>query len=969
MYLKKYFLLFAAALFTLCGNVAAQQPFTYIVATDNSGQFTTVQAAVDACPVGEQRSLIFIKNGTYKEMVNVPKGKKISLIGESRDGVLITFDRNRGANGGFSDFKDVTTCQFYGEEMYVEGLTIENSSGNVGQAEAHYVGSDRQTYKNCKFIGYQDTQRTNNDARGYFKNCWIEGATDFIFGNGFMYYDDCTINCVKGGGYVTAPAEYSFVLKKSDNETKRILRFTYVFRNCDITSDTGVAEGDYYLGRPWKVNSGVYYLNCKMGKHINKRGWQEWGGSETTACFGEYGSKDLSGNLLDVSTRVDWSFQLAQADAEKFTPEFTFAKANSAVVYDPVSLCETLQGPIYVELKEGQLTWAEVKDAAGYIILKNGKFLAAVDGTTYSVEDASGKYSVKSIATHGALSRATLAEYADEKILKAFPTAEGFGKFAIGGRGGNVVAVTNLEDDTLGTIEGSLRWALKQYSSNFTVVFSVSGRIKLVAPLKIAKSNFTIAGQTAPGEGICISNHKVNFGGSSNFILRHIRFRVGQLDIAGNIIPENSFGAENCENFIIDHCTFGWSVEENMNTFDDHFHTVQWCIVHEGLYDAGHSKGARGYGCQWGGSSATYHHNLLANNSSRSPRFNGSRGSMAGQDLSVYLEYINNVNYNWGRRNSCYGGENTSGNLKYYGHEGNFLNNYYKPGPATPTDKHYFFSQSLAREGAKSKGPSKWHFSGNIMHGDAAVTADNWKGFDNGTEYPIEQIKVDTIIQTAGNHDLKKYWYEWNTYTYKGYETAADAFESVLSEAGAWPRDRIDSRIVKSVREGTALYGNKGIINLPSDAEDFITYDTFDLVIDNDNDGMDDSWELANGLNPGDGEDRNLKTELGYTALEVYLNSLVGESIEHSFSSVGLQTESADRRLGLVSSIVDNELQILGNDDLLGAYIYSVTGAKALSSKLEGTRTINVSDLTPGYYLVMVYTVNGEVKTAKFLKK
>lgn len=969
MCLKKYFSLFVMATLAFIGNVVAQQPFTYIVAADNSGQFTTVQAAVDACQAGEQRNLIFIKNGTYKEMVNVPKGKKISLIGESREGVLITFDRNRGANGGFTDFRDVTTCQFYGEEMYVEGLTIENSSGNVGQAEAHYVGSDRQTYKNCKFIGYQDTQRTNNDARGYFKDCWIEGATDFIFGNGFMYYDDCTINCVKGGGYVTAPAEYSFVLKKSDNSTGRILRFTYIFRNCDITADAGVVEGDYYLGRPWKENSGTYYLNCKMGKHINKKGWQEWGGNETTACFGEYGSRDYAGNLIDISARANWSFQLAQEDAEKFTPEFTFAKANSNIMYDPISLCKTLQGPAHVGLKDDQLTWTEVQGAVGYVILKNGNFVAAVDGTMYRIDDTSGKYSVKSVATHGALSRATLAENANEEILKAFPTAEGFGKFAIGGRGGKVVTVTNLEDDTLGTIEGSFRWALGQYSSDFTVVFAVSGRIKLVAPLKVAKKNFTIAGQTAPGEGICISNHKVNFGGSSNFILRHVRFRAGQVDIDGNIIAENSFGAENCENFIIDHCTFGWSVEENMNTFDDHFHTVQWCIVHEGLYDAGHSKGARGYGCQWGGSSATYHHNLLANNSSRSPRFNGSRGGQIGQDLSVYLEYINNVNYNWGRRNSCYGGENTSENMKFFGHEGNFLNNYYKPGPATPKEKHYFFSQSLAREGVKSRGASKWHFSGNVMYGDENVTSNNWNGFDNGTQYSIDEIRVDTIIATSGDHDQKKYWYDWDQYTYKNFETATDAYESVLAGAGAWPRDLIDARIVKSVREGTALYGNNGIIDVPSDAEDFIMYDTFDLVVDDDKDGMDDAWELANGLDPKNPEDRNLKTELGYTALEVYLNSLVGEGIKHDFSPVGLQDDLVDQKLRLLSSVVENELQILGDEELLGAYIYSATGTKVLSSNLEATRTISIDSLTSGYYLVVVYTANGGAKVAKFLKK
>lgn len=969
MHTKKYFLLFAATLVLSWTKLTAQQPFTYVVASDHSGDFSTVQAAIDACPEGDQRNIIFIRNGVYKEMVNIPKGKTISLIGESTEGVLITFDRDRGSGSEFTDFRDVTTCQFYGEDMYVEGLTIENSSGNVGQAEAHYVAADRQTYKNCRFLGYQDTQRTNTGARAYFKDCFVQGATDFIFGSGLMYYDNCTINCVKGGGYVTAPAEYAFVLRKNENAAGRILRVTYVFRDCDITADSDVEANSYYLGRPWKEYSGVYYLNCKMGKHIKPAGWKEWDGSESTACFAEYGSRDLAGNVLNTEQRVDWSFQMLQEDADMFTPAYTFNKANSTVTYDPITLCDKVPSPRYAEQTGAQLTWAKVDDAIGYVILKNGKFAAATTSTTYSIEDVQARYSIKSIAAHGALSMAVMAEKMDERTLKAFPTAEGFGKLATGGRGGKVVTVTNLEDDETGSIEGSFRWALNQYTSDFTVVFAVSGRIELVTPLKLNKKNFTIAGQTAPGDGICITKNKVNLGGSSNFILRHIRFRIGQTDVTGTILAENSLGAENCENFIIDHCTFGWSVEENINTFDDHFHTVQWCIVHEGLYNAGHPKGARGYGCQWGGSSATYHHNLLANNQSRSPRFNGSRGGTVGQDLSVYLEYINNVNYNWGSSGACYGGENTSENRKFFGHEGNFVNNYYKPGPATPAGTHYFFNQSLQRDGVTSLGPSKWHFSGNVMEGDDAVTTDNWKGFKNSTSYPIEDIKVDTVIQTTGDHDHQRYHYDWNAYTYKNYETAAEAYESVLNGAGAWPRDLIDTRIVKSVRDGSAPYGNRGIIDFPSQAEGELAYETFDLVVDGDGDGMDDAWELANGLDPNDPADGNELTELGYTALEVYLNSLVGENIKHEFSSVGIRNEGIDQRLELANTVVTDELRILCEEELAGAYIYTIHGNRIKGVNMEGISAFSVSDLDTGYYIVTVYTKAGEVRIAKFLKK
>lgn len=177
---------------------------------------------------------------------------------------------------------------------------------------------------------------------------------------------------MKGGGYVTAPAECAFFLRKTENATGRVLRVTYIFRDCDITADPDVAADTYYLGRPWKEYSGVYYLNCKMGKHIKPQGWTEWNGNEKSACFAEYGSCDLSGNMLDVSGRIDWSFQLAQEDAEMFTPAYVFDKANSRVPYDPVALCEKVQSPQYAEQSGKQLTWMSVKGAIGYVILKMG---------------------------------------------------------------------------------------------------------------------------------------------------------------------------------------------------------------------------------------------------------------------------------------------------------------------------------------------------------------------------------------------------------------------------------------------------------------------------------------------------------------------------------------------------------------------------------------------------------------------
>lgn len=460
----------------------------------------------------------------------------------------------------------------------------------------------------------------------------------------------------------------------------------------------------------------------------------------------------------------------------------------------------------------------------------------------------------------------------------AFPTAEGYGMWARGGRGGRVVEVTNLEDNANGTIEGSFRWALKQYSTEpVTIVFRVSGVIELVAQLRSSrKTGTTIAGQTAPGDGICIRGAKCNFGGSQNLIIRHIRFRIGLKELgngATEFIEGGSIGIENASNWIIDHCTFGWSGEENMTIYDNNLTTVQWCLVHEGLYDAGHGKGSRGYGSQWGGQTSTYHHNLLANNYSRTPRVNGARSN----DLNVLMDYVNNVNYNWGKANSAYGGD-----IDFNGktHRCNMINNYYKPGPVRPgTSSSYFVQSSFHSEQNTSK-IAQWYMNGNIMEGSAntAKNEDNALGLD-ASYYEKNGIDKSALIST------EPFVVPYNL----NVETAQEAYESVLLGVGAFPRDTVDRRVVGEVSTGIATYGGsvgalKGIIDRPSDAGGYPEYNTYNTITDADHDGMDDSWEAINGLDSTKAEDRNKITQSGYTCLEVYLNSLVDEHIDLDFS-------------------------------------------------------------------------------------
>lgn len=523
--------------------------------------------------------------------------------------------------------------------------------------------------------------------------------------------------------------------------------------------------------------------------------------------------------------------------------------------------------------------------------------------------------------------------------LVAFPGAEGFGKYTSGGRGGKVVYVTTLADDANGETEGSLRWAVKQFPDEpLTVCFAVTGEIRLVKDLRINRKNYTIAGQTAPGVGIVITHNKVNCGGSENFIIRNIRFRIGRNDVNGNIITQNAFGAENCSNYIIDHCEFGWSTEENMNTYDSHFITVQYCIVHEGLNSSGHPKGARGYGCQWGGSPASYHHNLLVNNNKRSCRFNGAQSN----DFVVYLDYINNVVYNFeGGSNGCYGGENTAklDSGEYNGlnsaHECNFINNYYKVGPNT-TNKKWFFSVEAARSGATSWGPSQWYLSGNVFDGVASATADNWSAISGKSPYAnVDTLRVDTLIRpktpwwrwTAdsiyGRYDFDKY-----AYAAESYQTAEEAYQTVLDTAGCFPRDHVGKRLIADTRAGLYTYvgsktGKKGILDTEEDAEGFYDYTVVAPQLDTDLDGMPDEWEIANGCDPNT-QDNNVRHASGYTMLEMYLDDAMHSKLpmdDGYQEPQGIESETGNPSLVTHKIIRNGQLFIQRGDKT-----YTVTG-------------------------------------------
>lgn len=936
----------------------------YTVAKDGSGDFLKIQDAIDAVQNG-QRGIIYIRPGIYEENVyagrSENKNKFISLIGEDKETTILTSSVDRGANNPNNKYYDCAALNVYTSRFYAENLTIRNTAGNVGQAEALFTNGDAHLFNNCILSGYQDTYKANSGGRGYFTRCLIEGATDFIYDGGLEWFEDCEIRCVQGGGYVTAAADASLTLTQALHPNLSVSPFYagLFFRNCNVTAEEGVKNGAYYLGRPWKEGCGTMFIHCKLGAHINTKGWKEWDGTENKCSYFEYGSKDPSGALINTASRVSWSHQATATEVEEYmNPEFLFAKFSD-VPFDYNYILKGAAVPMNFSLTSTGFSWESDDMAVAYIIYKDGKFAAITTSPAYSKETTDeAVYSVRSISRHGVTSPAVVAK--EPTQLLAFPTAEGFGKFTTGGRGGRVVTVTSLTNDGV----GSLRWAFSQYPGEpITIVFAVSGEIRLAEELNIKRSDWTLAGQTAPGEGIVITHNKVNVGGSQNFIVRNVRFRIGQRNTNDEILATNALGSENCSNYIFDHCSFGWSVEENMNTADSHFLTVQYCIVHEGLYNSGHSKGARGYGCQWGGSPATYHHNLLAHNKSRSPRFNGARG----EDYVVFMEYINNVNYNFGDAGGCYGGENTAAITEYNGlnsaHECNFINNYYKPGPASSSASSVkFVNSSYARSGATSWAPAKWYLSGNVIEGNSSASANNWNAMRAET-YSLAQIRSDERIVTATPY--YKYTvmggvgkYVPQQYMMYDYETAEQAYATVVTKAGTVNSDLIERRILKEAREGGATtYGGsstgkgKGIIDTENDCEGFYAYTTDYVVpIDSDKDGMPDSWESENGLDPMQQDNNTLNAD-GYTALEVYLNGLMGEKMDRNFTT-GLLHESMEQLQ--VSYHPENRMLYLSPSAIGGTlYVYSTSGLLLQVRQIDSV-ALSLADCPSGYALLQI---------------
>ena len=441
-----------------------------------------------------------------------------------------------------------------------------------------------------------------------------------------------------------------------------------------------------------------------------------------------------------------------------------------------------------------------------------------------------------------------------ESAAVAFPGAEGYGKYATGGRAGNVFIVSNLNDKG----PGSFREAAEAKGKRI-IVFAVSGTIHLETKLSI-KGDVTIAGQTAPGDGICLADNAVSLGGD-NIIVRYLRFRMGdkyqsQAGMVDGSGGDDAFGGFRRKNIIIDHCSLSWSTDEVFSVYGGDSTTLQWNLISEPLnysyhFETGDKDWERhGFGGIWGGLHLSAHHNLFAHCNNRTPRFNGIRHTP-----TEFVDYRNNVIYNWGG-NNIYAGE---------GGDYNIINNYYKYGPNTSKGVKYRIVNPGRNE---TIGFGRWYVDGNYVDEANDISKNNWPGIEMGNG-GTEQDKKNTIIERP--HSVLP----------MTTQTAEEAYESVLRSVGAsYKRDTLDQRIINDVKNRTGKFidvqgghPHGTVYELTINA--WPALKSVAAPADGDKDGIPDDWEKKNGLNPTDASDATkISSHKFYTNIEVYINSI-----------------------------------------------------------------------------------------------
>ncbi|MEI7028144.1 pectinesterase family protein [Paenibacillus sp. y28] len=809
------------------------------------GDFTTIQAAVNSISASNTaRTVIYIEPGTYREQVKIT-APYVSLVGAGRDKTKLVYDLS---NADFpNNALNGATLSVKADNFTAENMTFENDSlPEDGQAIAVLVNGDQAVFENVKFVGYQDTlyaglrETAPRVGRQYYHNSTIIGKTDYIYGPASAaVFDNVEAVSLGNGGFVTAAAT------KLDQPG-------LIFLNSRLLKDSTATQGTHYLGRPWQDYPTVRFINTYMDDHIHPDGWTTM--QVDPYLFAEYNS---TGPGASTTTRK-MSSQLTSEQANELTIPRVFEgwDPTKRVILPrtspEISLLTspgngegmngefTTSAVVSVEISgnDSGLNQAEYRINGGVWNAYTAEFELNVKGTytiDYRLVDADGN--------QGTIFTREIVIDPDALLrTPAFPGAEGGAMYATGGRGKEVYFVTTVEDydpSTEAPIPGSLRDAVSQ--GDRTIVFRVSGVIDLKTGLSFSNGNTTIAGQTAPGDGITLSGYPVAIGGKDggNLIIRYLRFRQGikQVGDAANVGGDN---------IIIDHCSFSWSSDETFSVREHRNITVQYSIISNSLNISIHGKGAHGYGAIWGGTNVTYHHNLIINHNSRNPRFDKQLKPL---EYPTKIDFRNNVVYNWGG-NSAYGGEAAMGI--------NIVNNYYKPGPNT-------FDNVRTRLVAPSgQDLSSWYIEGNKIEGYPVQSADNWLESVN-PDYGLSSIKRLTKAVVIPD----------STDPIGGPVTTDspdEAYAKVVASAGASlpRRDSLDAKIIHELVNGTGI-----VVNTIESDGGLPVLNSLPAPLDTDQDGIPDEWEQNNGLDMNDPTDGNQLAPSGFTYLELYMNSIV----------------------------------------------------------------------------------------------
>ena len=956
-----------------------------VVAADGSGDFNTVQGAVDFVPAGNtKRTVINVRRGTYTEIVYVASNKPfITVRGEDRAASVIQYANNNNFNP-----TSTTTRTMFGvdaPDFTLENITLHNTTPQGGsQAEAFRGNNNRIVLNRVNLKSFQDTlllQGQSNQG-GFVNESYIEGDVDFLWGSGAVYFRNTELKMLRTDAF------YTQVRNGAD-------RNGFVFVNCRLTRAPGITgayltridpdvplsptPAGYTNGFPF---SQVVFINTVMDAHVRPDPWRFDNPSNAVNAanypnirFWEYNSTRPDGTAVDVSQRHPVSRQLTAAEAAQWSdPSFVLggwspqtkltaavslsnlthnyngAPAAAVVKTEPSGLPVgvTYNGSPAPPTAIGTYTVVATVDDANYqgtatgtlvidrtpvvVTLSNlshtydGTPKAATAGTipagppvnvTYNGSAAPpvevGTYSV--VATindpnyRGGTS-ATLTIYAPgARPLRAFPGAEGAGAAAAGGRGGDVYHVTNLEDSG----PGSLREGVRTAMGPRTIVFDVAGTINLNSRLSINRSFLTIAGQTAPGDGITVAGFPTVISNVNNVVVRYVRFRMGDLKCPA--VQDDALWVDNARDVILDHVSASWSVDETLSVTDSDRVTVQWSLITESMKNSCHEKGAHGYGSliRYGSGVVTYHHNLYAHHDSRNPRLGDNVG----------LDFVNNVVYNWGGE-AGYSGADSEGSPRL-----NYVGNYLVAGPSTPASKRRAFSGGGVN--------TQIYQSNNFLDGDldgARDGADNGWAMFTGTYTRREPARfafpqVDT-------------------------QDAQTAYERVLDTAGhSLRRDSADERVVGEVRGETGRH-----INSQSEVGGFPFLNPGTAATDSDGDGIPDEWESHHGLNPTDGADGRAIAAGGYSNLEHYLNDLVPApgldlSADNSAPAASAALSGEPNAAGWHNTDVTVTLSAADEDGGSGLreIIYNVNGrilhahapSAAIAVAEEGTTTITYS--------------------------